>query len=653
MSQFRDVIARMAVDAEFARHARSHPDQVAGEYGLTFDETEKLRGLADASAVSGPTALGVRLSKSGITTGGLATALTSGHDLPHLDLPAHGDGGGTPDAGHDPAIIAVLHPGDVQHDGGGHPAPPGGGDHSGTPDLHGAKSLLEIGPKQDDPVGPPPPPPDLPVGDLTPMNLHLGGDGGHTGPIAPHLHLPTGGHSDPPGGGSGDGPADPQELATLPPDGIGHHLPDGPITPGQPIHLLPDLGIEGILEPGGHGGDGGGGGGSAPDLGGLPLGDNDHDGILNMFDPTPDGDPTPLPAPHIDPSLLGDLGDLHLHPLPTGDGGGSEPVIPHFPGGLGDLGDLGLPHLPGGEGDAGGGAGGGSGDPGLPDLGGLLGDSDHDGIPNYLDPTPNGDTPPPGDGGAGLPDFGGLFGDNDHDGIPNFLDPTPNGDPHPHPIFPGDLHLPPDLVLDPGTGVGHPHFPIDPGSIHFPPGVLDPGTGPTDGGGVIVDPVHPGGDGPILGDPPVLGDPGHDGGHADPTPTDTAPPSDGPSPAPGSDSGGGSSHGSDSHGSAHSDTSSTGGGGDQPVATDDGQGDGDAAAADAAAATHAPVADAVDPANAPAPGNIPAAPDGGISGEELAIGAAGLGVGVIAGGVAGGVAGAAAGKKNQSGQPNA
>jgi hypothetical protein len=69
MSQYRDLIARMAVDAEFAAYARAHPDEVSTRYGLTLDETQQLRGLADAAASAGPTALGARLSKSGISTG--------------------------------------------------------------------------------------------------------------------------------------------------------------------------------------------------------------------------------------------------------------------------------------------------------------------------------------------------------------------------------------------------------------------------------------------------------------------------------------------------------------------------------------------------------------------------------------------------------
>ncbi|MDI1460108.1 hypothetical protein QEZ54_03925 [Catellatospora sp. KI3] len=86
MSQFRDLIARMAVDPEFARHARANPEAVAAQYGLTPDETEQLRGLADASAGAGPTALGARLSKSGIGTGGLAGLL----ETPHFEPPDPG-----------------------------------------------------------------------------------------------------------------------------------------------------------------------------------------------------------------------------------------------------------------------------------------------------------------------------------------------------------------------------------------------------------------------------------------------------------------------------------------------------------------------------------------------------------------------------------
>ena len=72
MSRIREVVARMAVDPAFAQQVRSHPDEVAQAYGLSPDEIDKLRGLAEAEPQSGPAPLGARLSKSGITGGVLA-----------------------------------------------------------------------------------------------------------------------------------------------------------------------------------------------------------------------------------------------------------------------------------------------------------------------------------------------------------------------------------------------------------------------------------------------------------------------------------------------------------------------------------------------------------------------------------------------------
>src|SRR5687767_5776791 len=90
MSNFRDLIARMAIDAEFARHARANPDAVARQYHLSHDESEQLRGLADAAASAGPTALGARLSKMG----GITSAVLSGPIFTPLDT----DHDGIPDA---------------------------------------------------------------------------------------------------------------------------------------------------------------------------------------------------------------------------------------------------------------------------------------------------------------------------------------------------------------------------------------------------------------------------------------------------------------------------------------------------------------------------------------------------------------------------
>src|SRR5262245_4895158 len=130
MSRFRDVIARMAVDAEFARHARSHLDQVASEYGLSPEETRQILGLVDASGGAGPQALGARLSKSGITAGGLGAMLT---------------GGGAPDlSGADHAPEIHVSP-DVLH------ITPGIGEHHDSGGPSGGDSSPEISVNQDDP----------------------------------------------------------------------------------------------------------------------------------------------------------------------------------------------------------------------------------------------------------------------------------------------------------------------------------------------------------------------------------------------------------------------------------------------------------------------------------------------------------------------
>ena len=77
MSGIREVIARMAADAAFAEQVRSHPDEVAQQYGLSTDEIEKVLGLADAESPAGPAPLGPRLSRSGIGAGGVLSLLSS------------------------------------------------------------------------------------------------------------------------------------------------------------------------------------------------------------------------------------------------------------------------------------------------------------------------------------------------------------------------------------------------------------------------------------------------------------------------------------------------------------------------------------------------------------------------------------------------
>ncbi|NUO60068.1 MAG: hypothetical protein HOV71_14780 [Hamadaea sp.] len=57
MSQFADAIARLSIDKDFARATRQQPDRVATLYGLTADEADQLRQLADAAIADRAAAL--------------------------------------------------------------------------------------------------------------------------------------------------------------------------------------------------------------------------------------------------------------------------------------------------------------------------------------------------------------------------------------------------------------------------------------------------------------------------------------------------------------------------------------------------------------------------------------------------------------------
>ena len=92
MSGIRDVVARMAADPGFAEHVRSHPDEVAQQYGLSPDEIDKIRGLAEAEPQKGPAPLGARLSKSGISGGLLAGFLATAAETT-VDPTASAEGG--------------------------------------------------------------------------------------------------------------------------------------------------------------------------------------------------------------------------------------------------------------------------------------------------------------------------------------------------------------------------------------------------------------------------------------------------------------------------------------------------------------------------------------------------------------------------------
>lgn len=76
MSRFPEVVERMAIDPEFAAHARTNPAEVSAEYGLSPEEAAQMLTLTDAGS-GGPTELDQRLSKSGIGSGGLAGLLAA------------------------------------------------------------------------------------------------------------------------------------------------------------------------------------------------------------------------------------------------------------------------------------------------------------------------------------------------------------------------------------------------------------------------------------------------------------------------------------------------------------------------------------------------------------------------------------------------
>jgi hypothetical protein len=258
MSNFRDLIARMAIDAEFARHARANPDAVARQYRLSPDESEQLRGLADAAASAGPTALGARLSKMG---GLISSNLVAGF---HAEPVSPGV--------LDPGVIHInpdiIDPnGDADHDGipnilDAHDNDPntsneawGDYDHDGKPNLYdpqvpgqfGAyKFMLALSPDSDgdgihDPVD---------SNDHNPDTSHEAlGDNDHDG-IPNYLDhkfnfplhdIPTG-VFDPvitdPGGATPPDPGDPTPpVDPTPPAGDGgdHHTPPPVIDPGPPV----------------------------------------------------------------------------------------------------------------------------------------------------------------------------------------------------------------------------------------------------------------------------------------------------------------------------------------------------------------------------------------------------------------------------------
>jgi hypothetical protein len=285
MSNFRDLIARMAIDAEFARHARANPDAVARQYHLSHDESEQLRGLADAAASAGPTALGARLSKmGGITSAALTGPFFTGPDT-------DGDG-----------IIDLFDTDD---------------DNDGIPDATDSKPLVP-----NVLVAEPHLPPTGPIVTLDPDILNPAGDadGDKIPNILDKNDSSTNTTNEAWGDNDKDGTPNLYDTGTS----AQHHLYK------IGLSLSPDSdgdGIKDLVDTKPH----------DANLGGEPLGDKDGDGIYNyldklnikfpigdlvldpgVFDPGPGSDPTPPPPPP---------GGDPAPPPPPPAGGGDAPDI--------------------------------------------------------------------------------------------------------------------------------------------------------------------------------------------------------------------------------------------------------------------------------------------------------------------------------------
>lgn len=80
-----DLLARIAVDADFAAFARLHPEQVAQQYGLDSAAVAMLQSVdhaGDAGSGEGPGVLGERLSRSPLFFGGALSSLLGDKQAP-------------------------------------------------------------------------------------------------------------------------------------------------------------------------------------------------------------------------------------------------------------------------------------------------------------------------------------------------------------------------------------------------------------------------------------------------------------------------------------------------------------------------------------------------------------------------------------------
>jgi hypothetical protein len=80
-AKYREIVARMAMDTEFAQSVMADPDGFAASNGLTADEAGRLRAVRVEAGTAAPSRLGTRLSKTGF--GGAHHALHHDHHVQH------------------------------------------------------------------------------------------------------------------------------------------------------------------------------------------------------------------------------------------------------------------------------------------------------------------------------------------------------------------------------------------------------------------------------------------------------------------------------------------------------------------------------------------------------------------------------------------
>lgn len=80
-AKYREIVARMAIDTEFAQSVMADPDRFAASNGLSVDEAGRLRAVRVEAGTAAPSRLGTRLSKTGF--GGAAQASQGDHFHEH------------------------------------------------------------------------------------------------------------------------------------------------------------------------------------------------------------------------------------------------------------------------------------------------------------------------------------------------------------------------------------------------------------------------------------------------------------------------------------------------------------------------------------------------------------------------------------------